>query len=65
MFVIVCLSMSMLLGVVGQVFIKKGINALGALDFSSGLVLSYMKIFINPFVVLGLGLYVFGVFFWL
>jgi drug/metabolite transporter (DMT)-like permease len=65
MFVILCLTMSTLLGVIGQVFIKKGINAIGVLDFSSGLAMSYGRIFFNPFVILGLGLYFFGVFFWL
>jgi len=65
MFAIVSLLISMFLGVVGQVFIKKGLNSLSTLNFSSGLVASYLKIFFTPFIILGLLLYSLGVFFWL
>jgi len=56
---------SVTLGVVGQIFIKKGLNSLGNIDFSAGLVISYSKIFISPFVILGILVYFMGVFFWL
>lgn len=65
MFTILSLLISMSLGVIGQLFIKKGLNELGNLNFSSGLVSSYGKIFLSPFVILGLLVYFLGVFFWL
>ena len=65
MFTIIGLVMSMLLGVVGQLLIKKGLNVLGGIDFSSGLIAAYSKIFFSPFVALGISLYFLGVFFWL
>ena len=65
MLTISCLLASMILGVVGQVFIKSGLNSLGNLNFSSALIGSYLKIFLSPFVFLGICLYFMGVFFWL
>jgi len=62
---IVALVCSMLLGVTGQLFIKRGLNSLGRLDFAAGLVGSYMKVFLSPLVLLGLATYFLGVFFWL
>ena len=59
------ISMSMILGAVGQIFIKKGLNYLGGLDFSAGLVVTYLKIFLSPFVIIGISIYFIGVFFWL
>jgi len=59
------ISTSMILGAVGQLFIKKGLNYLGGLDFSSGILATYLKIFLSPFVITGIGIYFVGVFFWL
>ena len=56
---------SVTLGVVGQLFIKKGLNSLGGINFSAGVVASYMKIFFSPFIIVGLSIYFLGVFFWL
>jgi len=49
----------------GQVWIKKGINNLGQLDFSSALINTYLKVFLSPYVLLGIFVYYIGVFFWL
>jgi drug/metabolite transporter (DMT)-like permease len=65
MFVISSLLISMFLGVIGQVFIKKGLTSLGSLDFSAALIGSFAKMFLTPFIILGLCLYCLGVFFWL
>ena len=59
------ISMSMILGAIGQLFIKKGLNYLGALDFTSGIIMTYLKIFLSPFVIVGLSIYFVGVFFWM
>jgi drug/metabolite transporter (DMT)-like permease len=56
---------SILLGSVGQIFIKKGLNNLGSLDFSMGLIGSYSRIFLSPLIIFGIVIYFFGVFFWL
>jgi drug/metabolite transporter (DMT)-like permease len=53
------------LGVVGQLFIKKGLNALGYVNFSAGLFSAYLRIYLSPFVILGSLLYFFSIFFWL
>ena len=56
---------SIVLGVVGQLFIKQGLRSLGGLNFSGGLISSYLKIFVSPFIAVGLSVYFLGVFFWL
>jgi drug/metabolite transporter (DMT)-like permease len=55
----------MVLGVAGQLFIKKGLNLLGNINFASGIVSSYARIFFSPFVFIGISVYFLGVFFWL
>lgn len=60
-----CILASVSLGVLGQFLIKRGLNSLGKLDFAAGLVVAYLKVFLSPLVVLGLGVYFLGVFFWL
>jgi uncharacterized membrane protein len=65
MFVYVSLFLSIFLGVIAQVLIKKGLNMVGTLDFSKELIGCYLKIIFSPFVLLGLTLYFTGVFFWL
>lgn len=65
MYVIPSLLISMVLGVIGQVFIKKGLTSLGGLTFSTAFVNSFTRIFLSPFTILGLFLYFIGVFFWL
>ena len=51
-------------GVSGQLMVKKGINVLGSLDFSSRLFHTYTKIFLSPVVLLGSITYAASVFFW-
>jgi drug/metabolite transporter (DMT)-like permease len=51
--------------VVGQLMVKKGLNLLGAIDFSQGKMYSYFKIFASPFVILGSLSYAISIFFWL
>jgi len=53
------------MGAGGQVFIKKGLNNIGDIDFSIGLISAYTKMFVSPLVLLGLLIYTLGVFFWL
>ncbi len=65
MFTAFSVAMSVLAVVIGQVLIKKGLNLLGDIDFTSGLVSAYVKMFLSPWVVGGLSLYIIGVVFWL
>ena len=53
------------LGVIGQLLVKKGLNSLGFLNFSSGFLASYAKIFLTPLVICGTLSYASSVFFWL
>lgn len=62
---VACILVSIAMASIGQVWIKKGLNSLHDLNFSIGLVDSFVKIFLNPFVIVGLLAYFFGVFFWL
>ena len=57
--------LSVTMGVVGQLFIKRGLNSLGSVDYASGLIGAYIRIFLTPYVVAGLSIYFLGVFFWL
>lgn len=56
---------AVIIGVIGQLFLKAGLNALGAIDFSKGLMTSYTKIFLSPLVLLGIFIYLISVVFWL
>ena len=56
---------AVLLGVVGQLLVKRGLNLLGEIDFSRGLFASYLKIFTSPVVIIGTLSYTSSIFFWL
>ena len=65
MIAIVCILISIAMGAGGQIFIKKGLNNIGIIDFSNGFITAYMKIFYSPLILFGLVIYALGVFFWL
>ncbi|MBI5798180.1 4-amino-4-deoxy-L-arabinose transferase [Candidatus Woesearchaeota archaeon] len=50
---------------VAQLSLKAGLNAVGGVDFSSGIVLAFFRVFQNPLVLLGLFLYILGSLGWL
>jgi drug/metabolite transporter (DMT)-like permease len=53
-------------GAVGQVLLKKGMVSMGPLTISAGHVLDLIwRIATNPYVVIGLAIYVCGTLFWL
>ena len=53
-------------GVIGQLMLKIGMSNMGALDLSmSGLPNIALKIMTNPTIIIGLAIYMGGVFFWL
>jgi drug/metabolite transporter (DMT)-like permease len=53
------------IGVVGQIFIKMGVNLVGDIDFSGGFISAYLKIFLTPWVITGSLIYFSSTFFWL
>ena len=61
----VFILLSVTMGVIGQLFIKKGLTSLGTVDYASGIIGAYTKIFLTPSVLAGLSIYFLGVFFWL
>lgn len=64
MFTAFSIAMSIFAVVAGQVLIKKGLNSLGGIDYASGVVAAYLKMFLCPYVIGGVILYGTGVVFW-
>ena len=63
---IVYILMSVVLGAVGQILLKKGMGSMGPLTLSIGQIGSILwRMATNPYVVVGLGIYVCGTVFWL
>ena len=62
---ILLVFMSVLLVDTGQLILKKGLNDVGALDFSLGLVAPFIAMFTNPFVLLAVTFMVLSSFTWL
>jgi drug/metabolite transporter (DMT)-like permease len=57
---------SVLAGAVGQILLKKGMSQMGAVTLSPGQLLGVLlRIATNPYVVIGLIIYVCGTVFWL
>ncbi len=54
------------IGVVGQILLKMGMKQMGSFSLiQKGILLQYIKIFLNPYVFLGLVFYFLGTVFWL
>lgn len=56
---------AVILAVIGQIFVKLGLNSLEPIDFSSGLIQTYSRIFLTPFVLVGSFVYFLSIFFWI
>lgn len=56
---------AVIMTVIGQLLVKKGLNLLGTINFSTGITLAYIKIFTSPFVIIGILIYTIAIFFWL
>lgn len=57
--------LSVVCSVVAQLLVKKGIDALGNVDFTIGMFRAYTRIFTSPFVLAGTGVYVGAILLWL
>lgn len=53
------------INVIGQLIIKTGLNRIGAVDFSEGVIQAYQKILLSPYVLAGSVTYAFSILFWL
>ena len=62
---IILILMSVILVDVGQLLLKKGMNEIGSLDFSISLFSMFFNIFTNPFVFIGIILFVLSSVTWL
>jgi drug/metabolite transporter (DMT)-like permease len=63
---VVYILISVLVGALGQILLKKGMSSMGPLTLSADQVFSILwKMATNPYVVVGLAVYVMGTVFWL
>lgn len=62
---LVLVFVSVLFIVVAQLMLKHGLNSVGGLDFSQGVVSAFLLVFQNPYILLGLFLYVCSSVLWL
>lgn len=63
--VILMILAAVALAVTGQVLVKQGMNALGAVQFSAGLLSAYGRIFTSPLVLAGTVSYTLSILFWI
>ena len=57
--------LSVFIVVLGQLLIKKGLNRLGIVSFSSNVIRTYLRIFLSPYVIAGIVTYILSMFLWL
>jgi drug/metabolite transporter (DMT)-like permease len=60
-FILIAIAMA----TTGQLLVKFGLNRLGHLDFSTGFIITYLKICFTPLVVLGASITLASAFFWI
>lgn len=62
---VILVLVPVLIGVVGQLFLKKGMLQIGEFSLKSGLVAKFIEIFMNPSVLLGFFFYFLSSILWL
>ena len=62
---ILAIIVTVCLAVTGQTIIKKALNSMGHIDFSSGLFSSYIRIFFSPLFLFGSSFSALSILFWL
>ncbi len=63
---IIYILISVVGGAVGQILLKKGMASMGPLTISAGQIFNIIwRMATNPYVVVGLAIYMFGTLFWL
>ncbi|MDR2431809.1 MAG: EamA family transporter [Candidatus Margulisbacteria bacterium] len=54
-----------LIGIVGQILLKKGMLVVGQFDFAAQLIPQFVRAFLNPYVLLGFVFYFLSSLFWM
>lgn len=62
---VLSIIIAVVIGIVGQILIKKGLNSIENLDFSGQLIRSYIKVFSSPLNIAGVLIYFSSALFWL
>ncbi|MFW6180758.1 MAG: EamA family transporter [Spirochaetota bacterium] len=63
--VVLMILAAVALAVTGQVLVKQGMNALGTVQFSGGILSAYGRIFTSPLVLAGTVSYTVSILFWI
>jgi len=56
---------AVIIGVVAQLIIKRGLNAMTTLDLSKNILSSYVTIFTSPLIIFGIAIYFASILLWL
>jgi uncharacterized membrane protein len=63
--IIAVIVLTVILSVVAQICVKSGINHLGSIDFDTGVLSAYARVFFTPLVLVGTLVYVVSILLWL
>jgi len=63
--IIIHIMIAIVFSVISQLLIKAGLNTLGNINLSQGFTSFYLKIFLSPWVIMGIVAYTIAGFFWL
>ncbi len=62
---VIAIIVAVIIGVVAQLIIKKGLNAMTTLDLSKNILCSYVTIFTSPLIIFGIAIYFASILLWL
>lgn len=62
---VIAIIIAIIVGVGGQILIKNALNSIEKLDFSTGAASTYIRIFSEPYVMIGAATYIISIFFWI
>ncbi len=62
---IMAIIVAVIIGVVAQLIIKRGLNAMTTLDLSKNILSSYVTIFTSPLIIFGIAIYFASILLWL
>jgi len=62
---VMAIIVAVIIGVVAQLIIKRGLNAMTTLDLSKNILSSYVTIFTSPLIIFGIAIYFASILLWL
>ncbi len=62
---VMAIIVAVIIGVVAQLIIKRGLNAMTTLDLSKNILSSYVTIFTSPLIIFGIAIYFASIVLWL